>query len=142
MTRVDGCIDYYNTNLKVEPLANKVTRTKRVEVWYQQYNRLVSTGYDELTGGNICAHMNNRQFEETLAIGRPGGHYQIRVYSAKLLEQQTNSSNPIPAGVKSWNLRSSYCASRFARSFVRSVQQVEDDDAFCRVLSCRFTVNK
>ncbi len=25
-TRVDLAIDYYNTNLKVEPLANKVTR--------------------------------------------------------------------------------------------------------------------
>ncbi len=25
-------------------------------------------------------------------------------------------------------------ASRFAKSFVRSVQQVEDDDAFCRLI--------
>ncbi len=38
MTRVDLAIDYYNTNLEVEPLANKVTRTKEIEVWYQQYN--------------------------------------------------------------------------------------------------------
>ncbi len=30
--RVDLAIDYYNTNLKVEPLANKVTRTKEIEV--------------------------------------------------------------------------------------------------------------
>ncbi len=29
MTRVDLAIDYYNTNLKVEQLANKVTRTER-----------------------------------------------------------------------------------------------------------------
>ncbi len=29
MTRVDLAIDYYNTNLKVEPLANKVTRDER-----------------------------------------------------------------------------------------------------------------
>ncbi len=32
MTRVDLAIDYYNTNLKVEPLANKVTRTKKSSV--------------------------------------------------------------------------------------------------------------
>ncbi len=29
MTRVDLAIDYYNTNLKVEPLANKVIRRKK-----------------------------------------------------------------------------------------------------------------
>ncbi len=33
---------HYNTNLKVEPLANKQTRTKEIEVWYQQYNRRIT----------------------------------------------------------------------------------------------------
>ena len=72
MTRVDLAIDYYNTNLKVEPLANKVTRTGEIEVWYQQYNRRTH-GYDEQRSrAEAYAHMNNGQFE-TLYIGRPGG---------------------------------------------------------------------
>lgn len=139
MTRVDLAIDYYNTNLKVEPLANKVTRTKEIEVWYQQYNRRTH-GYDEQRSrAEAYAHMNNGQFE-TLYIGRPGGSYQIRVYN-KLLEQQTNSANPIPAGVKSWVRSELVLRQDLPESFVRSVQQVEDDDAFCRLIY-RFTVNK
>lgn len=139
MTRVDLAIDYYNTNLKVEPLANKVTRTKEIEVWYQQYNRRTH-GYDEQRSrAEAYAHMNNGQFE-TLYIGRPGGSYQIRVYN-KLLEQQTNSANPIPAGVKSWVRSELVLREDLPESFVRSVQQVEDDDAFCRLIY-RFTINK
>ncbi len=47
---VDLAIDYYNTNLKVEPpRRNKVwhgrEREKEIEVWYQ-YNRRTH-GYDE-----------------------------------------------------------------------------------------------
>ncbi len=34
MTRADLAIDY-NTNLKGKLLANKVTRTKEIEVWYR-----------------------------------------------------------------------------------------------------------
>ncbi len=48
--------------------------------------------------GSICAH--ERAAETPLYIDDPWS-YQIRVYN-KLLEQQTNSANPIPAGVKSW----------------------------------------
>lgn len=138
-TRIDLAIDYYNTNLKVEPLANKVTRTKEIEVWYQQYNRRTH-GYDEQRSrAEAYAHMNNGQFE-TLYIGRPGGSYQVRVYN-KLLEQQTNSANPIPAGVKSWVRSELVLREDLPESFVRSVQQVEDDDAFCRLIY-RFTINK
>ncbi len=38
---------------KVEPLANKVTRTKEI-MWYQ--HAPTDSGYDEQTGGSICAH--------------------------------------------------------------------------------------
>ncbi len=52
--RVDLAIDYYNTNLKVEPLANKVTRTKEINV-YQQYNRRTHS-YEQRSRAGICAH--------------------------------------------------------------------------------------
>ena len=89
--------------------------------------------------GRKHMHMNNGQFQ-TLYIGRPGGSYQVRVYN-KLLEQQTNSANPIPAGVKSWVRSELVLREDLPESFVRSVQQVEDDDAFCRLIY-RFTINK
>ncbi len=37
---------FATTQFEREPLANKVTRTKGIEVWYQQYNRRTH-GYDE-----------------------------------------------------------------------------------------------
>ncbi len=52
-----------------------------------------------------------------------------------------NSANPIPAGAKSWCVRSWYCVKILPESFVRSAQRVEDDDVFCRLIY-RFTVNK
>ncbi len=60
----------------------------------------------------------------------------------KLLEQQTNSANPIPAGGEIMGAGPRIgVRQRFTLSFVRSVQQVEDDDAFCRLIY-RFTVNR
>ncbi len=57
MTRVDLAIDYYNTNLKVEPLANKVTRTKETEVWYQS-NIIdgLTVGDEQRSRAEACAH--------------------------------------------------------------------------------------
>ncbi len=57
VTRVDLAIDYYNTNSPESGTAsNKVTRTKEIEVWYQQYNRRTH-GYDKcFSGGSIRAH--------------------------------------------------------------------------------------
>ncbi len=44
---------------KVEPLANKVARTKEIEVWYQQLHRRTH-GYDEQRSrAEAYAHMNN-----------------------------------------------------------------------------------
>ncbi len=44
MTRVDLAIDYYNTNLKTEPLANKVTGRKKSVV---ASNNRQTHSYDE-----------------------------------------------------------------------------------------------
>ncbi len=80
----------------MEPLANKVRLDEKKSRWYRQYNRRTH-GYDEqLTGQSFDTHMNNRQFE-TLYIWTTGGRTKYEVYN-KLLEQQTNSANPIPAG--------------------------------------------
>ncbi len=83
--------------------------------------------------------MNNGQFE-TLYDGRPGGRTKLW-YMAWLLEQQTNSANPIPAG-EIMGCGRVGIASRFTRVvYCEVMQQVEDDDAFCRLIY-RFTVNK
>ncbi len=63
-----------------------------------------------------------------------GGSYQMQ-YN-KLLEQQTNSANPIPAG------SGVGIASRFTRSFSEVRNRWKDDDAFRRLIIYRFTVNK
>ncbi len=81
--------------------------------------------------------MNNGQFETLAWTTRRV--MQIQVYNKLLERKQTNSA--VPAGVKSWVRSEVGIASRFAELFVRSVQQVEDDDAFCRLIY-RFTVNK
>ncbi len=92
----------------------------------KQYNRRTH-GYDEQRLAEAYAHMNNGQFEIPVTLDDPRVA-QIRVYN-KLLEQQTNSANPIPQ-VKSW-VRSEL-ALRQDLPESRSVQQVEDDDAFCQ----------
>ncbi len=59
MTRVDLAIDYYNTNLKVEPLANKVTDTderNRSVVSLNAIDGLTVMMSNAFTGGSICAH--------------------------------------------------------------------------------------
>ncbi len=53
MTRADLAIDYYNTNLKVEPSKIRI-RMKEIEVWYQQYNRRTHERDDNAHGR---AHM-------------------------------------------------------------------------------------
>ncbi len=80
------------------------------------------------------AHMNNRQFE-TLYIGRPGGSCWYIINCGT-----TEQHNPIPQG-KSRRLPPCGQFGEFTKSFVRSVQQVENDDAFCRLIY-QFTVNK
>ncbi len=80
--------------------------------------------------------MNNGQFE-TQYIDDPEWSYQIRVYN-KLLGQQTITRYP-----QGWWVRSELVLRQdLPESFVRSVQQVEDDDAFCRVLSIGLMVTK
>ncbi len=56
MTRLTWLADYYNTNLKVEPLANKVIRTKEIEVWYQQYNRRITVTMSNASRAEASAH--------------------------------------------------------------------------------------
>ncbi len=66
---------------------------------------------------------------ETLYIGRPGGHYQIWVYNETVGTTDPNNALEIPAGgeiIDAVELN----ITQDAESFVRSVQQVEDDDAF------------
>ncbi len=70
MTRVDLAIDYYNTNLKVEP--PKWSGTEEIEV-------LVSSNIiDGLTvmmtaahRAGLYAHMNNGQFETLATLDDP-----------------------------------------------------------------------
>ncbi len=52
-------IDITNTNLKVEPLANKVTRDERNEVWYQQYNRRTHGRMSNAHGRKSIYRANN-----------------------------------------------------------------------------------
>ncbi len=67
---------YYNTNLKVEPLANKVTRTK------ENQKCGINNIIDGLTvmmsnaHGRAYMRMNNGQFE-TLYIGHGGRTIQV-----------------------------------------------------------------
>ncbi len=70
MTWVDLAIDYYNTNLKVEPLANKGRHNEEIEV-YQQYNRRITVMMSNAHGRKHM-HMNNGTFE-TLYIDDPEG---------------------------------------------------------------------
>ncbi len=122
-----SAIIYNNTSLKVEPPANKVTRTKEIEVWYQQYNRRIH--------GDEQRSRRSHTRTWITGAGKPL-HWTTRrvvpntwVYN-KLLEQQTNSANPIP--VVAEIMRSDGTRQDFyPESFVRSVQQVEDD-AFCQ----------
>ncbi len=58
MMRVDLVVDYYNTNLKVEPLANKVTRTKEIEVYRNIIDGLI-VAMSNRSRAVPYAHMNN-----------------------------------------------------------------------------------
>ncbi len=92
MTRVDLAVGA-STNLKVEPLASKkVTRTKRR---HQSVVNNIIDGLTVMMSNSTHMHMNNGQFETT-------AHWTTRrvtnlVYN-KLLEQQTNSTNPTCRG--------------------------------------------
>ncbi len=119
MTRVDLAIDYYNTNLKVGPLANKVTRTARNRGCNGINNIIDWThGYDEQRSrAEAYAHMNNGRFE-TLYIMDDPEVVPNTVYN-KLLEQQTNSASPYlgrSMGGPSW-----YRVKDLPESFVRGI---------------------
>ncbi len=106
-----------------------MTRTKEIEVWYQQYNRRdLTVAMSNARAAD--AHMNNGQFKPC-AIDSTRGLYQDGQVH-KLLEQQTNSANPIPAGGEI-SVRSERCVKIYPSRLCEVVQQVEDDDAFCRV---------
>ncbi len=112
----------------MEPLANKVTRTKANQR-HQQYNRRTHRLWWATPRAELTAHMNNGQFPMD-----DRRSHQIRAYN-KLLEQQTRTANLIPAGEIKGAVRVGI-ASRFTWVVQkRSVQQVEDDDVFCNVLS-------
>ncbi len=107
-----------NTNLKVEPLANR-TRTKEIEVVFSNIIRrthsLVSS-----TGGSICC-AHNGQFEPV--------HWTTRrsacalVYN-KLLGTTDRTAPTIPAGVKSWvRIRVGICVKIYPKSFVQKCTQ-------------------
>ncbi len=78
MTWLTWLIDYYNTDLKVEPLANKVTG-RRIQCGISNTNRRTH-GYDEqqLTGGSICARINGQFEAHQPRIGRPGGRTKYK----------------------------------------------------------------
>ncbi len=85
------------------------------------------------------AHMNNGQFEipriqTTRRVVPNTGIY-------KLLEQQTNSANPIPAGEIMGAVRVGI-ASRFTRVVCAKCANRWKIRCFSVVLSYRFTVNK
>ncbi len=60
-------------------------------------------------------------------------------YIISCWRQRSEQRNPIPAGVKSWGAVE-LVLRQDLQSFVRSVQQVEDDDT--HRLIYRFTVNR
>ncbi len=72
-------------------------------------------------------------------IDDPEWSYQIRVYNKLLGTTDEQRANPIPVGVKSWAVRVGNASD--LPEFVSAAKQVEDDDAFCRLIY-RFTVNK
>ncbi len=61
-------------------------------------------------------------------------------YIINYLEQQTNNANPTCRG-EIMGAVGVGIASRYESFCAKCVQQVEDDDAFCRLIY-RFTVNK
>ncbi len=68
-----------------------MTRTKEIEVWYQQYlnDRLTVMMRATLTG-ETYAHMNNGQFETLYIMDDPGGRTKLW-YTCKL-ETTDNSA--------------------------------------------------
>ncbi len=83
--------------------------------------------------GQAHMRMNNRQFE-ALYDGRRRS-YHTEVYN-KLLEQQTTNALILQGEIMG---AVSIASKIYPSRLCRSVQQVEDDDAFCRLIY-RFTL--
>lgn len=131
-TRVDLAVDYFNSELRVETLANKVTRTKTIQVYFMGYNRQTNDYTEKVSSAEPYAQMNNGVFN-TLYIGRPGGAFQIRIYD-KLLEQSGRKGAVIPAGVNSWVRAELVLKDDWPESFIRSANRAQNDEEFKKLI--------
>lgn len=127
-TRVDLAIDYFNSGINVETLANKVTRTKTIKVHFLKMNKQTKEYTENLSAAEAYAHMNDGVFN-TLYIGRPQGEFQVRIYN-KLLEQSTKKGGHVPKGVQSWVRAELTFMGDWPESFIRSALRVHNDNDF------------
>lgn len=134
-TRVDLAIDYYNTGLDVDTLATKTTRTKTVEVWFQQYDQETQEYRERISLAEPYAMMNDGVFQ-TLYVGRPGGTFQARIYNKYL--EQTSKGAWIPEDVHAWTRAELVLKGDWTESFIRSGMETENDDAFGRLIYAYF----
>ncbi len=131
-TRIDLAVDYFNSDLRMETLANKVTRTKTIKVYFMGYNKQTDDYTEKVSSAEPYAQMNDGVFN-TLYIGRPGGAFQIRIYD-KLLEQSSRKGGTIPAGVNSWVRAELVLKDDWPESFIRSANRSQNDEDFKKLI--------
>ena len=131
-TRVDLAIDYFNSDIKVETLANKVTRTKTIKIYFMGLNQQTKEYTERVSAAEPYAQMNDGVFN-TLYIGRPGGAFQIRIYD-KLVEQSARKGGHVPPGVESWVRAELVLKDDWPESFIRSSQKVNTDNEFKKLI--------
>ena len=138
-TRLDIAIDYFNTKMTVDTLANKVARKKSIDVWFDMYDKITGDYIERKSVAEPYVMMNDGVFN-TLYIGRPGGAFQGRIYN-KYEEQVNSKGNPVPEGVESWVRCELEMKQDMAISFVKSSQIVHSDEEF-KSLILRFFIKK
>lgn len=138
-TRLDIAIDFFNTKITVDTLANKVTRKKSIDIWFDMYEKNSNEYTERKSVAEPYVMMNDGVFN-TLYIGRPGGYFQGRIYN-KYEEQVNSKSNPVPEGVESWVRCELEMKKDMAISFLKSSQLVHSDEEF-KSLILRFFIKK